>query len=108
MPGIDDSRQFLPLRIAVLTVSDTRAQADDKSGAILTERIQAGGHGGAERGIVPDDAAAIRARVQEWIAAPAVDVIITTRGTRFTRRDVTPEAVEPPVGETHGTVGGPV
>src|SRR5712672_269341 len=95
MAGIDDSRQFLPLRIAVLTVSDTRALADDKSGAILTERIQAAGHVVAERGIVPDDPAAIRARVKEWIEAPAVDVIITTGGTGFTGRDVTPEAVEP-------------
>src|SRR6266852_3505190 len=95
MAGIDDSRQFLPLRIAVLTVSDTRALADDKSGAVLSERITAAGHVVAERTIVPDDVAAIRARVKEWIAAPAVDVVITTGGTGFTGRDVTPEAVEP-------------
>jgi molybdopterin adenylyltransferase len=95
MAGIDDSRQFLPLRIAVLTVSDTRALADDKSGTILAERIAAAGHVVAERGIVRDDALAIRARVKEWIDAPAVDVIITTGGTGFTGRDVTPEAVEP-------------
>jgi molybdenum cofactor biosynthesis protein B len=95
MAGIDDSRQFLPLRIAVLTVSDTRALADDKSGTILAERIAAAGHVVAERGIVQDDAAAIQARVKEWIEAPAVDVIITTGGTGFTGRDVTPEAVEP-------------
>ena len=79
----------------MLTVSDTRALADDKSGAILSERIQAAGHVVAERGIVPDDPAAIRARVKEWIAAPSIDVIITTGGTGFTGRDVTPEAVEP-------------
>ena len=95
MAGIDESRQFLPLRVAVLTVSDTRALADDKSGAILAERIAAAGHVVAERGIVPDDAAAIRARVKEWIEAPSIDVIITTGGTGFTGRDVTPEAVEP-------------
>jgi molybdopterin adenylyltransferase len=95
MAGIDDSRQFLPLRIAVLTVSDTRELADDKSGAVLTERIKAAGHVVAERTIVRDEAAAIRARVKEWIESPAVDVIITTGGTGFTGRDVTPEAVEP-------------
>jgi molybdenum cofactor biosynthesis protein B len=95
MPGIDESRQFLPLRIAVLTVSDTRALADDKSGALLVERITAAGHLLAERAIVADDVAAIRARVKEWVASPVVDVIITTGGTGFTGRDVTPEAVEP-------------
>src|SRR5258708_17081357 len=95
MAGIDDSRQFLPLRIAVLTVWDTRELADDKSGAILAERIKAAGHVIAERAIVQDDVAAIRTRVKEWIEAPAVDVIITTGGTGFTGRDVTPEAVEP-------------
>src|SRR5258708_21848505 len=95
MAGIDDSRQFLPLRIAVLTVSDTRELADDKSGAILSERIKAAGHVVAERTVVPDDVAAISARVKEWIESPAVDVIITTGGTGFTGRDVTPEAVEP-------------
>jgi len=95
MPGIDDSRQFLPLRIAVLTVSDTRDLADDKSGALLCERIKAAGHALAERAIVQDDIAAIRVRVKEWIASPAVDAIITTGGTGFTGRDVTPEAVEP-------------
>src|ERR1700719_4673898 len=95
MAGIDDSRQFLPLRIAVLTVSDTRELADDKSGAVLSERIKAAGHVVAERSIVPDDRDTIRARVKEWIEAPAVDVIITTGGTGFTGRDVTPEAVKP-------------
>jgi molybdenum cofactor biosynthesis protein B len=95
MPGIDETRQFVPLRIAVLTVSDTRNLADDKSGATLAERIAAAGHLVAERGIVTDDAGLIRARVKEWIEAPAIDVIITTGGTGFTGRDVTPEAVEP-------------
>ena len=95
MAGIDDSRQFLPLRIAVLAVSDTRELSDDTSGAILSDRIKAAGHTLAERAIVPDDVAAIRARVKEWIDAPAIDAIITTGGTGFTGRDVTPEAVEP-------------
>jgi molybdenum cofactor biosynthesis protein B len=95
MAGIDESRQFLPLRIAVLTVSDTRELADDKSGATLIERIAAAGHVVAERAIVTDDAQLIRSRVKEWIDAPAIDVIITTGGTGFTGRDVTPEAVEP-------------
>ena len=95
MAGIDVTRAFVPLRIAVLTVSDTRAPADDKSGATLSERIKAAGHIVVERTIVQDDVEAIRARVKEWIDAPAVDVIITTGGTGFTGRDVTPEAVEP-------------
>ena len=95
MAGIDETRQFVPLKIAVLTVSDTREMADDKSGATLAERIKAAGHVVHDRAIVPDDVAAIRARVKQWIDAPAVDVIITTGGTGFTGRDVTPEAIEP-------------
>src|SRR5262245_59225083 len=95
MAGIDESMQFVPLKIAVLTISDTREMANDKSGATLSERIKAAGHVVAERSIVTDDVEAIRARVKEWIDAPAVDVIITTGGTGFTGRDVTPEAVEP-------------
>ena len=95
MPGVDQSREFIPLRIAVLTVSDTRALADDKSGATLVERIEKAGHAVADRAIVADDADEIRSRVRGWIADPAVDVIITTGGTGFTGRDVTPEAIEP-------------
>jgi molybdopterin adenylyltransferase len=95
MAGIDESKQFVPLKIAVLTISDTREMADDKSGATLSDRIKAAGHVVVERTIVQDDIEAIRARVKEWIEAPAVDVIITTGGTGFTGRDVTPEAVEP-------------
>jgi molybdopterin adenylyltransferase len=95
MPGIDDSRQFIPLKIAVLTVSDTRDLADDKSGATLAERIAKAGHAIADRKIVTDDVEKIRACVKGWIADPAVDVIITTGGTGFTGRDVTPEALEP-------------
>ena len=95
MPGIDQSRAFIALKIAVLTVSDTRDLADDKSGATLAERIAKAGHTVADRAIVTDDVDKIRARVKAWIADPAIDVVITTGGTGFTGRDVTPEAVEP-------------
>ena len=94
MPGIDQSKQFVPLKIAVLTVSDTRELADDVSGATLAERIEKAGHEVAGRAIVTDDVDQIRARVEAWIADPAIDVIISTGGTGFTGRDVTPEAVE--------------
>ena len=95
MLGIDESRQFVPLKIAVLTVSDTRSLADDKSGGTLAERIGKAGHAVAARAIVPDDVEKIRAQMRTWIADPAIDVIILTGGTGFTGRDVTPEAVEP-------------
>jgi len=95
MAGIDQSRQFVPLQIAVLTVSDTRELADDKSGATLAERIEKAGHALADRAIVTDDVEKIRARVKAWIADPLIDVVITTGGTGFTGRDVTPEALEP-------------
>src|SRR5260370_29250479 len=95
MPGIDNSRQFIPLKIAVLTISDTRALEDDKSGATLVERIEKAGHSITGRAIVTDDVGKIRAQVQQWMADPAIDVIITTGGTRFTRRGGTPEAIEP-------------
>lgn len=95
MAGLDQNRRFVPLKFAVLTVSDTRELADDKSGATLSERIKEAGHVVADRSIVPDDVATIRARVREWIASPAIDVVVTTGGTGFTGRDVTPEAVEP-------------
>jgi molybdenum cofactor biosynthesis protein B len=95
MPGIDESRQFVPLRIAVLTVSDTRALAEDRSGSTLAERIEKSGHALAARAIVTDDAEKIRTQVKAWIADPAVDVVIITGGTGFTGRDVTPEAIEP-------------
>ena len=95
MAGIDETKPFVPLKIAVLTVSDTRELADDKSGATLVGRIEAAGHALADRAIVPDDVAAIRARVKAWIDEPGVDVVITTGGTGFTGRDVTPEALEP-------------
>jgi molybdopterin adenylyltransferase len=95
MPGIDESKQFIPLRIAVLTVSDTRSLEDDKSGATLAERIAGAGHAVAARAMVTDDVDKIRTQVKEWIADPGIDVIITTGGTGFTGRDVTPEALEP-------------
>jgi molybdenum cofactor biosynthesis protein B len=94
MPGIDDSRQFVPLKIAVLTVSDTRERADDKSGTLLVERIRAAGHTLAERSIVKDEVKAIRQRVKDWIEDKFIDVVITTGGTGITGRDVTPEAFE--------------
>jgi molybdenum cofactor biosynthesis protein B len=95
MPGIDETLSFIPLTIAVLTVSDTRSLDDDKSGSTLAERLTKAGHRLGDRGIVPDDVEAIRRKVQGWIADPAIDVVITTGGTGFTGRDVTPEAIEP-------------
>ena len=95
MAGLDLSRSFLPLSIAVLTVSDTRSLADDRSGDTLADRLVAAGHRLADRAVVPDDVEAIRAAVRAWIADPGVDVVITTGGTGFTGRDVTPEAIEP-------------
>ena len=95
MAGIDESKQFVPLKFAVLTISDSRSLKDDKSGALLVQRIVSVGHRVSERSLVPDDVEAIRARVKAWIAEPMIDVIITTGGTGFTGRDVTPEAVEP-------------
>ena len=95
MPGLDDSKPFVPLKIAVLTVSDTRSVDDDKSGATLAERIAKAGHKVAARAIVRDDVKEIRAQMRAWIADPGIDVIISTGGTGFTGRDVTPEAVEP-------------
>ena len=96
-PGgrIDPALAVTAVRIAVLTVSDTRDAAGDTSGAILAERIDTAGHQLAGRAIVPDEVAAIRGQVQAWIASGAVDVILTTGGTGLTGRDVTPEAVEP-------------
>lgn len=95
MAGIDESLRFLPLRIAVLTVSDTRDAATDSSGALLVERLTAAGHDLAGHAIVRDEVEAIRDRVQAWVADLGVDIILTTGGTGFTRRDVTPEAVRP-------------
>jgi len=95
MAKLDESRPFIPVRIAVLTVSDTRTAEDDKSGATLAELIRSAGHEVAAKAIVKDDVPVIRAQVQTWIADAGVDVVITTGGTGFTGRDVTPEAVKP-------------
>ena len=88
-------RAFIPVRIAVLTVSDTRTLEDDRSGQTLVERIAEAGHMLADRAIVTDDIAAIREKVLAWSRDEEVDVVITTGGTGFTGRDVTPEALEP-------------
>ncbi|MEA3033925.1 MAG: molybdopterin adenylyltransferase [Sphingomonadales bacterium] len=95
MPGIDQSRTLHPLRIAVLTVSDTRTEESDTSGRLLAERLTAAGHDLAARAIVGDEIEAIRAQVQAWVSDPAVDVVLTTGGTGFAPRDVTPEALKP-------------
>lgn len=95
MSRIDETKSFIPLNIAVLTVSDTRTPADDRSGDTLVQRLETAGHRLAGRAIVPDDIDAIRAAVRGWVADKGVDVIITTGGTGFTGRDVTPEALEP-------------
>ncbi|HWL31785.1 MAG TPA: molybdenum cofactor biosynthesis protein B [Xanthobacteraceae bacterium] len=95
MPGVDEKRPFVPLKIAVLTVSDTRELAEDKSGATLVERIEKAGHVVADRAIVADEVLQIQERMRAWMDAPDVDVIISTGGTGFTGRDVTPEAAEP-------------
>jgi molybdenum cofactor biosynthesis protein B len=95
MAGIDHNLTFYPLRIAVVTVSDTRTEETDKSGALLVERLTGAGHELAATAIVSDDVDAIRAQVQAWVDDPDVDVIISTGGTGFAPRDVTPEAVKP-------------
>ena len=92
MSRIDDTREFLPVRIAVLTVSDTRTPADDKSGDTLVERLTGAGHLLAARKIVRDDRAGISAQLRAWCADDGVDVILTTGGTGLTGRDVTVEA----------------
>ncbi len=92
MSRIDETRPFLPSRIAVLTVSDTRTPADDRSGDTLVERLTAAGHTLAARAIEQDDRAAIAARLRGWVADPGVDVILSTGGTGLTGRDVTVEA----------------
>jgi len=95
MPGIDQSLTFYPLNIAVLTVSDTRDETTDRSGALLAERLVTAGHRLVEKAIVTDDVDTIRATVRGWVDDPMIDVILTTGGTGFAPRDVTPEAVKP-------------
>ena len=92
MSRIDETMDFVPVRIAVLTVSDTRTLEDDRSGDTLVGRIEAAGHILARRDIVQDDRAEIAARLREWCADPEVDVILSTGGTGLTGRDVTVEA----------------
>ena len=92
MPGIDESRPFVPVKIAILTVSDTREPATDKSGDTLVERAAGAGHEVVARAIVRDEQAEIVAQLRRWIADPNVDCVISTGGTGVTGRDVTPEA----------------
>jgi molybdopterin adenylyltransferase len=94
MPRIDDGRPFLPVNIAILTVSDTRREADDKSGTILAELAAKSGHRVVARRIVRDEQAAIVQQLKAWIADPGIDVVISTGGTGVTGRDVTPEAFQ--------------
>ena len=95
MAGIDESLTFHPLRIAVLTISDTRDEESDKSGRLLAERAVAAGHELAGKAIVRDDVEAIRMQVRKWVDDEGVDLIISTGGTGFAPRDVTTEAVKP-------------
>lgn len=95
MAGIDETLTFYPLKIAVMTISDTRTEGTDTSGQFLIERLTGAGHQLAAHAIVTDDIAAIRAQVQQWIDDPDVEIIVTTGGTGFTERDVTPEAIKP-------------
>ena len=95
MPGIDETLVFHPLKMAVLTISDTRTMETDTSGALLAERLTAAGHALIDRQIVRDDIAAIRGQLEHWIAHPEIEIILTTGGTGFSPRDNTPEAVRP-------------
>ena len=94
MPRIDESRPFLPVEIAILTVSDTRTVKEDKSGDSLQQMAGEAGHHVVARQMLKDDKLAIRVLVTSWIADPAIDVVITTGGTGITGRDVTPEAFD--------------
>ncbi|PZQ16270.1 MAG: molybdenum cofactor biosynthesis protein B [Ancylobacter novellus] len=95
MAGVDETRPFVALGVAVVTVSDTRGPDDDKSGAALVQRIEEAGHRVSGRMIVRDDREALRAAVSAYVADPATDVVLTTGGTGFTGRDVSPDALEP-------------
>ena len=88
----DNTREFVPVRIAVMTVSDTRTRANDTSGDTLEARIKDAGHIVADRVIVPDEKDVIAAQLRKWIAEPTIDAVISTGGTGLTGRDVTPEA----------------
>ena len=95
MDRIDESRPFIPVSFAVLTVSDTRSLEEDRSGSTLAARIEEAGHKLADRAIVTDDVEKIMGQVMSWVAREDIDAVITTGGTGFTGRDVTPEAVSP-------------
>ncbi len=95
MPKIDENRPFIPVRIAVLTMSDTRTQKEDSSGDLLVRMAEEAGHEIAARNLVADKVEAIQAQITEWVNDTSIDVVITTGGTGFTGRDVTPEAVRP-------------
>lgn len=95
MAGIDESLPFYPLGMAVLTISDTRSEETDTSGALLVERLTGAGHRLVDRAIVRDDVEAIRAALRGWLANPEIEIILTTGGTGFSPRDNTPEAVKP-------------
>jgi molybdenum cofactor biosynthesis protein B len=95
VPGIDENLTFYPLKIAVLTISDTRDEDSDRSGALLVERLTAAGHELAAKAIVKDDVVTIRQQVKAWANDENVDLVISTGGTGFAPRDVTPEAVKP-------------
>lgn len=92
---LDESKAFVPLSIAVLAVSDTRTLETDTGGALLQSLLETDGHRCAERAVVRDDVEQIRARVLGWVTDPEIDAVITTGGTGFSGRDVTPEALEP-------------
>ena len=95
MHGINEELQFKPVRIAILTVSDSRTLATDTSGDVLVQRLTDAGHQLAARELVADERGAIRAIVSAWIGDPSVDAVISTGGTGLTGRDVTPEAIKP-------------
>ena len=92
---LDPALDFRPLRIAVLTVSDTRDESNDTSGQLLADRVTRDGHVLAARRIVKDDVSMIRAQIERWIADPEIHVVISTGGTGLSGRDVTPEAIQP-------------
>lgn len=92
MPGLDKSITFSAVNIAILTVSDTREERTDKSGALLVEKLTEAGHILVKKAIVRDEQAAIVVKLREWVADPAIDVVLATGGTGVTGRDVTPEA----------------
>lgn len=95
MHGINESLPFIPVRVAVLVVSDTRTLENDTSGALLANRITEAGHELADRKILRDDIEAIRAQVKQWIDDPEIDAVVSSGGTGLTGRDVTPEAITP-------------